>query len=184
MSLKTTVHKLFVARQEAAYNTTFSGTLATKGDFANKPTTTFDVLDLIKLDPSIGSQTDPKVLAETKVNGIIFYFMGGDADLDAFTWKIYGWRNENGPAEIVADGTGVLGSQAVVRYPHNSEIATSKFWADTLVVSNDRWMKKVEATTDGGDSVSKVWFDICGYRYFYVEIPTAVGVMASYVAYW
>jgi hypothetical protein len=45
MILETLSHKLFVARAEAAANTTFSDTLATAGDFANKPASTIDILD-------------------------------------------------------------------------------------------------------------------------------------------
>ncbi len=184
MILKTLTHKLYVARQEAAANTTFSDTLATAGDFANKPSDAIDVLDVIRLDPNSSAELDPKVIAISDINGIVFYFAGGDANDDAFTWKIYAWRNENGPAELVADGTGILGSQAVVKFPHNSVAVANKFWADTLVVSNERWIKDVEATTAGGNSVSKVWIDTAGCRYFYVEIPTAVGDMSVYLGYW
>ncbi len=184
-SLTTLTHKLFVARQEAAANTTFSDVLATEGDFANKPSATVDVLDLIRLDPNAPTEEGPTFFAETNVNGLEFSFIGGDADGDAFTWKIYAWRNENGPAELAATGTGILGSQAVVKYPHNLDAAaTGKFWADTLVVSNDYWQKEVEATAVGSNSVSKVWLDISGRRYWYIEIPSAVGVMAVYGGYW
>lgn len=184
MLLQTVYHKLFVARQEAAANTTFSDTLATAGDFASKPSSAIDLLDIIRLDPNVGTAKDPKVIAETAINGITFAFAGGDANDDAFTWKIFAWRNENGPAELVADGTGVLGTQAVVKYPHNLDAtATNKFWADTLVISNEYWMKEIEATADGGNSVSKIFLDAAGYRYFYVEIPTSVGVMSSWLGY-
>jgi len=184
MNLTTKTHKLFVARQEAAANTTFSDTLATKGNFANKPSSAIDVLDIIRLDPNADDTADPKVIADSITNGIIFSFAGGDTDNDAFTWKIYAWRNENGPAKMVAHGTGILGSQAVVTYPHNGATATSKFWADTIVVTEEYWQKEVESTGVGGNSINDVWFDTCGYRYFYVEIPTSVGDMASYVSYW
>jgi len=184
MSLSTNVHKLFVARQEAVANTTFSDALATTGDFAGKPSTALDVLDIIRLDPNANPTADPKVIASSIVNGIVFTFAGGDAADAVFSWKIYGWRNENGPAELIADGTGALGTQAVVKYPHNSATATSKFWADTLVVDSEYWIKEVEATASGNNSVSKVWFDTCGYRYFYVEIPTSDSVIASYIGYW
>ncbi len=183
MNLTTPSHKIFVARAEAAANTTFSDTLATKGDFANKPSGTIDILDPAFLDPTTQVSGGVNVIAKSEINGITFSFAGGDADDDAFTWTIFAWRNENGPATIVTDGTGILGSQAVVKYPHNGVAATNKFWADTLVISNDRWFKEIEATSVGGNSVSHVWMDAVGYRYFYVEIPTAVGVMASYFGY-
>ena len=184
MKVETRVHKLFVARPEAAASSTFSDNLATEGDFANKPDNSLDVLDLIRLDPCTGTDKDPSIFAITKVNGLVFYFAGGNADNDAFTWNVYAWKNENGPAELVTTGTGMLGSQAVVKYPHNFAPATNKFWADTIVIENEYWMKEVEATAEGSNSVSKLWFDSSGYRYFYVEIPTSVGDMSCYVGYW
>ena len=184
MNLTTKSHKLYVARQEAVADNTFTANLATQGNFAQKPSGALDVLDIIRLDPNASEEKDPKVIANSVANGLVFTFAGGAAADAVFSWKIYGWRNENGPAELLADGTGVLGTQAVVKYPHNGATATSKFWADTLVVENEYWIKEVEATASGNNSVSKVWFDTCGYRYFYVEIPTSDGVMASYVGYW
>lgn len=184
MNLTTPIHRLFVARAEVAANTTFSDTLATAGDFANKPTGTIDILDPGFLDPITEAGRGPEVIANSKVNGIQFSFAGGNANDDAFTWTIFAWKNENGPATIVANGTGILGSQAVVVWPHNPGVPVSnRFWADTLVISNDRWFKEIEATSVGGNSVSHIWFDTAGYRYFYVEIPTAVGVMSSFFGY-
>ena len=184
MSLTTKSHKLFVARQEAAADDSFSTGLATGGDFASKPSSALDVLDIVRLDPNANNTPDPKVIAESITNGMVLTFAGGDAADAAFTWKVYAWRNENGPAELVADGSGALGTQGVVKYPHNNAVATNKFWADTITVTNEYWIKEVEATANGNNSVSKLWFDTCGYRYFYVEIPTSDGDMAAYVGYW
>ena len=52
MPLTSFTHSLFVGRAEAAANSTFSDTLTTNGDFANKPTATIDVLDPTFLDPT------------------------------------------------------------------------------------------------------------------------------------
>jgi hypothetical protein len=183
MNLTTPAQRLFVARAEAAANTTFSDNLATQGDFANKPTGAIDILDPAYLDPTTESSKKTSIIAVSEINGLQFSFAGGDAADDAFTWTIFAWRNENGPATIVCNGTGILGTQAVTLFPHNNGAAADKFWADTLVISNDRWFKEVEATSDGGNSVSHVWFDTCGYRYFYVEIPESIGVMSSYFGY-
>ncbi len=184
MSLTTLSHKLFVARPEAAANTTFSDDLATKGDFANKPAGTIDILDVSRLNPVTETAKDVSIHPISKVNGIVFNFAGGNADDDAFTWKIFAWRNENGPATLAATGTGILGSQAVVVWPHNPGVPVSnRFWADTLVVTNDYWIKEIEATAVGSNSVSNVWFDAAAYRYFYVEIPSSVGVMSSFFGY-
>ena len=185
MPLSTYTNRMFVGRVEAAANTTFGDVLATQGDFAQKPSSVIDVLDPARLDPITESTKNVSHRAISKANGLIFYFAGGDANNDAFTWKVYAWRNENGPAEIVADGTGILGSQAVVVWPHNPGVPVSdRFWSDTLVVSNSYWIKRVQASTIGSNSVAKLWFDTSGYRYFYVEVPISAGVMASYIAYW
>lgn len=184
MPLTSFTHRLFVGRAEAAANSTFSDTLATKGDSDNRPTATIDVLDPGFLDPTTEVTKNLSIQAISKANGIVISFAGGNADDDAFTWKIFGWKNQNGPAELVADGTGVLGSQAVVKFPHNGVAVANQFWADTLVVSNNFWIKRVDATDIGSNSVAKVWFDTAGYRYFLIETPTAVGVMSAYFGYW
>lgn len=185
-NLETLTHRLFVGRVEAAADNTFNDALATGGDFAQKPTTgVIDILDPSLLDPTTDIAKDVAYRAISKANGIVLSFAGGDADDDAFEWRIYGWRNENGPAEIIADGTGILGSQEVVKYPHNGlPPDATRFWADSLVVINGYWIKRVDATDVGNNSVAKVWFDTAGYRYFMVEIPTAVGAMSSYFGYW
>jgi hypothetical protein len=184
MPLTTFTHRLFVARAEAAANSTFSDNLATAGDFENKPTATIDILDPGFLDPTTEVNKNGIFRAISKANGIVLSFAGGDADDDAFTWKIFGWKNENGPAELIADGTGILGSQAVVKFPHNEVPVANQFWADTLVVSNNYWIKRVDATDIGSNSVGKIWFDTAGYRFFLIEIPTSVGDMSAFFGYW
>jgi hypothetical protein len=197
MPLKTIVHKLFVARAQAAADSTFSAALATGGDFANKPATgVIDVLDAPRIDPTVFNNTtneisSASVIAETKINGLTFSFAGGDANNENFTWKIFAWRNENGPAKLVADGSGILGTQKVVKWPHNgvattnlSGVAADRFWADSITVDNEYWYKEVESTGTGSNSINEVWFDIGGYRYFFVEIDSQDGSdMSVYFGY-
>jgi hypothetical protein len=92
----------------------------------------------------------------------------------------------------LAVGTGELGTQAVVTYPHNGVTATNKFWADNLVITYENWPKDLEATDTGNsNSVASVWMDDCGYRYWKVEITdadgstgTEAGNIASYWGLW
>jgi len=192
MPLTTLSHKLFVARAQAVASSTFSDALATGGDFGSKPTGTIDILDAGFLDPTVGVEKNVSVHPVSKVNGITFSFAGGNANDDTFTWKLFAWRNENGPATLAADGTGILGTQKVVKWPHNNlattdlnDNAVDRFWADTIVVSNDYWIKEIEATALGSNSVSNVWIDAAGYRYFFVEIDSQDGSdMAVYFGYW
>jgi hypothetical protein len=183
---------MFVARPQAVADGSFSAGLASGGDFAQKPSTGIvDVLTPNLLDPTV-EVGDAENQAISKANGIVLYFAGGNAADDAFTWNVYAWKNENGPAELAAAGTGILGTQKVVKYPHNglattnlSGAAADRFWADTLVVSSNYWIKRVDATPIGSNSVGKIWFDAAGYRYFLVEIPTDSGDdMFCYFSYW
>jgi hypothetical protein len=183
-TLSTLVHEYYVARQEAVADSSFSDDLATGGAASNRPESAFDVLDRIRLNPITSNAKDPSIFPVTPTNGIIFSFEGEGSDIVEFAWRVYGWRNMNGPAEIVCDGTGMLGTQQVVEFPHNGVAAPGRLWADTIVVENDRWMKEVEGTSYEGNSVGKLWFDACGYRYFYVEILTSTGPMAVYTGYW
>ena len=107
---------------------------------------------------------------------IALYFAGGALADKTFNWIIYGWRNNNGPAEYIADGTGTLGSQALVKHPRNKTTATNKFWADKLVVSNQRWIKRVASSDAAGNNeCAKVFFDLCGIEYIFVGIAEADG---------
>lgn len=192
MPLTSYTHRIFVARPQAAADGSFSAGLASGGDFAQKPTTgVLDILTPNLLDPTVEVGTTEH-RAISKANGIYFYFAGGNAADQTFTWNVYAWKNENGPAELAATGTGILGTQKVVKYPHNglattnlSGVAADRFWADTLAVTQSYWLKRVDATTIGSNSVGKIWFDTAGYRYFLVEIPTADGDdMFCYYSYW
>jgi len=135
--------------------------LTTKGDFANMPAAA----------KRLGSNAG----ANNAVGAIQLIFCGGSAAGKTFTYTIYAWRTDNGPAEFVATGTGTLGTQAVIKYPHNRATATSKFWADTLTATG-RWNKTVTSTdSTGNNQVAKLLFDFCGYEYIYVEVTSADG---------
>jgi hypothetical protein len=170
-NLTTPLHKLYVARAMAGFDTPID--LTSASDAAQRPST--GVLDISKFD--IVSPKESPVIAETIANGLCFMFMGSDAadaDNKDMAWRLLAWKNENGPAEIVANGTAKTGTQAVVTYPHNGQ-ATGNYvnWCDTIVISNEYWMKEIEATAAGGDSISKLFLDACGYRYFKMEITTS-----------
>ena len=77
----------------------------------------------------------------------------------------------------MANGTGTLGTQQVIVYPHNNEATTStRFWADTLLVTWDAWPKDVESTsTTGRNSIAEIWMDDTGSRYWFMQISDADG---------
>ena len=161
-------YNLLRAEADEDPNTTIGSTLVdltTGGDFASMPAT------VVRLGSSYGPNN--------AVGAMQLIFCGGSAASKTFTYTIYAWRPGNGPAEFVATGTGTLGTQAVVKYPHNGAAATSKFWAHALTVTG-RWNKTV-ASTDitGNNEVAKLLFDFCGYEYIYVEITGADGSTGS-----
>ena len=162
-NLTTLSHKYFVARALAGADTPLD--LTTAGDFASMPS---DVLDIFKTDIMTPNQSP--VFAESWVNGICFIFCATDAHSKNLNFRLLGWKNENGAAEIICNGTAETGTQAVVKYPHNGATATGAYWCDNIVVSNEYWMKEIEATATAGNSISKLWFDLCGYRYLKMEI--------------
>jgi hypothetical protein len=146
-----------VLRAEANENTTLID-LTTGGSDANRPAT------------AISLPTD----SIENIDTMYVSFCGGTAADKTFSWKIYAWRGSRGMCELVAYGTGTLGTQAVVKYPHNSATATSKFWADTLTITKDAWLSTTSAIDNGGDNrVAKLKFAANGFKYFYCEITSA-----------
>lgn len=176
MILTTLSHRLFVARNEADENGASGApdifALATEGNFAQMPST---ALDLQKLD--LFSPREAKHFAEMEQNGVAFSFMGSSAAGKTFTYDIITWGNENSPARHIVNGTGILGTQQVIRYPHNNEATTTdRFWADTLTVVWENWPKEVESTdTIGHNTVAEVWMDDTGSRYWFIQISDADG---------
>jgi len=171
-ALGTISHKLNVARLEADEDASPID-LTSEGDFAQKPST---ALDLFERSVFETDKQDTPIRPVLVPNGIEFFFTGGSAENKTFGWKLYAWRNENGMARHVATGTGTLGTQAVVTYPHNGSTATNKFWADTLTVTWWNWLKEVKSTdTVGHNTAASIWLDNCGYRYWHIIITDADG---------
>lgn len=159
-----------VLRAEATEDTELD--LTTKGDFAQKPAGAVE----IPANNAGGSVA----------NFIQIIVCAGDAENEKFDWRLIGWRGDNGPAELIAEGNdAILGTQAVVKYPHSGNTATLKFWADTFVVDAYYWGKQVVAVDSGGNSVAKLVLDIFGYKWILFEITNAsAGSATPFMAYW
>lgn len=156
---ETTHQSYVVLRAEADEDTAID--LTSAGDFASKP--------------SLAIWLKPNEFGSGIENQLIITVIGGDAANDIFSWRLYAWRRANGPAELVAYGTGILGTQAVVKYPHSSATATNKFWADSFVIIAQYWPKTVTATPIGGNSVGKLKLDGTGAEWWLLEITDADG---------
>ena len=175
-NLTTRADKVYVARNEADENGA-SGAPAiflieTEGDFAQKPTTALDLIVIDLFDPKL-----PQPLGELRQNGVAFSFSGSSAANKTFTYDIFTWANQNGPAKQTVNGTGILGTQQVIIYPHNNEATlTTRFWADTLTVAWENHLKEVESTdTIGHNTMAEVWFDMTGLRFIFIQISDADG---------
>ena len=166
MNLTTPVHKIWPMRATGPEDTLLD--LTTAGDFAQKPDGT---LDLLK-ETIQWNEQQAKVMAKTLTNAVEIYMMASDAPDKTFNWYLTAWRNENGPAKRVAEGTAITGTQAVVKYPHNGEAVANMYWCDTVEVTAEDWPKEVESTGGDLNSVNSLWIDAIGYRYFLMEFIT------------
>ena len=136
--------------------------LTTGGLFADKPASAVQVGTLTA---AAGDNAAVQVI-----------FCGGDAENDTFSWRIYGWRYGNGPAEYVASGTGILGTQAAGTGPESAVVAADTYWADTLTITGGQhWMTAVETKDSGNNRIAKLVFDFFGYDWLYCEISSADG---------
>ena len=174
--LTTKSSPIYVARNEADENGASGApaifVLATESDFAQKPAT---ALDLAKKDLFI--PREGQKFGELVQNGLAFSFSGSSAADKTFIYDIFTWSPKNGPAKHSVNGTGILGTQQVVKYPHNGDAPdTNRFWADTLTVEWENHLKEVESTdVDGHNSIAEVWFDATGIRYVFIQISSADG---------
>lgn len=142
--------------------------IATAGDFAHKPATAISLPNRL--------EANDRLTAARIVSLII---CGGAAADKTFSYNIYAYRDINGPAELVATGTGTIGSQAVVLYPHDGSTATNIFWADTLTDTGDWIGDGVRIDDSGNNRVCKLTFDVFGYRWLYAEILEADGTTGT-----
>lgn len=171
LNLTTPIHKIWPLRATGAEDAQRID-LATEGDYEQRPT---DALDLLKdaIDWTDNSVERESLTHDTETNGMEIYIAGSAAAGRNVIWYLTAWRNENGPAKRVAQGTATTGTQAVVKWPHNNADIASTFWCDTIVITWENWIKEVETTDNGNsNSVASLWFDTAGYRFFLLEFNT------------
>ena len=164
--------KYLQMRAEADEDSSAIDLTAGGGGWANRPSSNFMVL--------------PR---ESYHENIKLIFSGGiDANTDpsnkTFSWKLYTWKDDDCPAEYVANGTGRLGTQNVVSLPDGTAKDTSgtnlRHWADTIAITTDAFVGVVDSIDAEGDNrVAKLRIQTRGYRYWYVEITSADGVTGT-----
>lgn len=135
--------------------------LTSEGDFDQKVNEAIEI-----------KSNDHNVL---NANDIFIALAAGSAASKTLIWRLFAWAKDNGMAQQVAYGTGETGAQAVVKYP-NGEIATDKFWCDTLVVTAYSWLKAIKATIGGGnDSVGMLSLQTFAWTWWFMQIEDADG---------
>lgn len=107
------------------------------------------------------------------MNGIEVTFFGIATNQTLpFKWKLYGYRL-NGPAQLIAYGTGTLGDTAVVTHPQTG-VSVTAYYADFLAItaSEGIWKKKValydNASRSGG--IATIVFDGMGISHLRLEL--------------
>lgn len=131
--------------------------LTTAGDWANHSATAY----------VLGYNSESRVNSnETEKVRCVLTFCGGadssPAD-ETFSYVIYGYAWGNGPAELIAEGDGVIGTQAVVKYPHSGSSATNRNWADTINVDDtSNWISGVLVSDSGNNRLCRLSFDATG----------------------
>lgn len=176
--LKTYTSSLKTLRMHAVNDVTLVD-IATKGDFGNKPSNAVKVND--DRDSSY-------------TNAIQIQFVG-DVDGTTFTWLLYGWRKNNGMANLMCKGTGIVGPMKVVVIPSTigdflgGNVGDDSVfeYADTLVITENNFVKPFNVTDSGNGGAAILSGDLCGFTDLYLEIQDStpnVGGISAFFAGW
>jgi len=173
--VSTVVADYRLLRSPAVEDDSIEIAIATEGDFAQKPS---------------GAVKIPRVRGDTEANSIQIIIAGEDTANETFSWKLWAWKSKNGPAEVIADGTGILGTQDVVKYPDTGlAVTAATLWADTIAITNNVFVKTWRVADSGNNRVAKLVGDLAGYEWIYLEITdandatTEAGMVSAYYSY-
>ncbi len=107
------------------------------------------------------------------VEDIIITFLGKLTDQTAaFTWRLYGFRKDNGMAEQIAYGTGNLGDVAATVHPITGAAAIDLFYCDYLTITAQYNVTLVSIVDIAGASgeVAKIFFVNPGFEFMLLEL--------------
>ncbi len=144
------------ANQDA---TSFAGAIdlaGGEGDFANKPSGAFP----IRSRAAISSHSE----GYSRGGAWMFTICGVGVDDDTFSFNLVGWAKTNGMAQIIAEGSGILGTQDVVIYPGGAAV-TDGFWADTITLDETTKWPSVAVYNSGDNEVANVVVDTTGLEW-------------------
>lgn len=99
-------------------------------------------------------------------------FLGSDAANEAVGWTLYAWR-DNGPCELIMDGTATLGNLTAETDPTNAQAAlTDYYYADTITVTNNYAGVSYQIVDSGNERIAKLLFPANGKRYWAMYYDT------------
>jgi hypothetical protein len=140
------------ANEDAATAPSFT----TTGDYADLPSNVFTI-------PSFtGDLPGSRVTAGDEW---YFTFPGTVAADRTFAYTLVGWASTNGMAQVICQGTGILGTQTLSSYP-NGVVATNGFWADTLTVAaTTKWPDTPIVYNSTNNEVAMLNVNLAGIRH-------------------
>lgn len=128
----------------------FATTIDLAGDEGVWASKTSEAYRITTYSTNIGSRVNLGISAGTKW---MFAFYGTDAADETFSFDLVGWAAENGMAQIMCEGNGILGTQDVVTEP-NGDAITNGLWADTIAIDEQtKWPSYDGALGDPGTSI-------------------------------
>ena len=95
-------------------------------------------------------------------------FHGTDAANDIMSWMLVGWR-EGGPAEHIATGTAILGTQRVATG------TSTELYADSITITSQTWPKTLSVVDHSNNRIAKLVFDLCGIAYIACVMQNSTG---------
>ena len=101
-------------------------------------------------------------------NAAIVIFHGTDAADDIMSWMLVGWR-EGGPAEHIATGTAVLGTQRVAMG------TSTELYADSITITSQTWPKAISVVDQANNRTAKLVFDLCGIAWIACVMQNSTG---------
>lgn len=110
---------------------------------------------LANYHPDVATKKSSRIPRGAKLAEITF---DHTTEAETATFIIYAYR-EGGPAEFVCTGALTAGAQ-------ETDDPTTRYYADTIGSTADRWVKAVEFVDAGGDDgVARVAFDPFEHKY-------------------
>jgi len=155
-----TYHESWVRIKDSAAEdgSTFAATLAldsNEGNFANILTGCYRVRTL---------RDNIRETPHSNGGAWVFAFYGTDAENETFSFTLVGWARDNGMAQVICEGDGILGSQDVVIEP-NGDAITNGFWADTINLDETTKWPSVAVYNSGDNQVANLVVDLTGLEW-------------------